>query len=428
MFQGSFVEWLESNVVSLVLAILLALVVWTVATQELNPAVDLDFNQPIPVQYIGPDDGYIVTNEPPETATVRVHAPSDAVRELTRNDFIVVADLTGLTSGEHTVELEARVADGVQAVLLAVRPATVVVELEELAVRELPIQLVQNGELPVGYRAGVVSIEPSMATIRGPASAVQLVSEVRVSVDVTDVREPINDELTLLPLDSEGEIVEGVTVEPGTVQVNIPVFQEADFREVTVVPSIAELETPRGYFVTNIRVEPPIVPIRGDPDVLQNINSIETEPIRLTAVQSDQTFVAQLVPPQGVTLEGVRTVTVYISIEAQLGFDNMEVPIEVVGLEEGLEATVAPERVVVSLRGPLPVLERLRPENIVITVDVTDLDPGTHRLEPEAEIISTDIPQEELSRVRVESVLPTVVQVEVMEEEATEGTSGRPYG
>jgi len=121
-------------------------------------------------------------------------------------------------------------------------------------------------------------------------------------------------------------------------------------------------------------------------------------------------------------------VTVYISIEAQLGFDNMEVPIEVVGLEEGLEATVAPERVVVSLRGPLPVLERLRPENIVVTVDVTDLDPGTHRLEPEAEIISTDIPQEELSRVRVESVLPTVVQVEVMEEEATEGTSGRPYG
>src|SRR5690606_6036256 len=239
---------------------------------------------------------------------------------------------------------------------------------------ELPIQLVQNGELPVGYRAGVVSIEPSMATIRGPASAVQLVSEVRVSVDVTDVREPINDELTLLPLDSEGEIVEGVTVEPGTVQVNIPVFQEADFREVTVVPSIAELETPRGYFVTNIRVEPPIVPIRGDPDVLQNINSIETEPIRLTAVQSDQTFVAQL------------------------GFDSMEVPIEVVGLEEGLEATVAPERVVVSLRGPLPVLERLRPENIVVTVDVTDLDPGTHRLEPEAEIISTDIPQEELSR------------------------------
>ena len=80
------------------------------------------------------------------------------------------------------------------------------------------------------------------------------------------------------------------------------------------MPSIAELETPRGCFVMNIRVEPPIVPIRGDPDVLQNINSIETEPIRLTAVQSDQTFVAQLVPPQGVTLEGVRTVTVYISI------------------------------------------------------------------------------------------------------------------
>lgn len=428
MFQGSFVEWLESNVVSLVLAVLLALVVWTVATQELNPAVDLDFGQPIPIEYIGPDDGYIVTNEPAETATIRVHTPSDEVRELSRNDFIVVADLTGLDAGTHTVNLEAEVAEGVQAVLLDTRPNNISVVIEELAVRELPIQLVLDGNLPVGYQAGQVSVEPASATIRGAASAVQLVSEVRVGFDVADVREPINEEMELVPLDSEGDIVEGVEVEPATAQVSIPVFQEADFREVTVVPSIAELETPRGYFVTNIRVEPPIVPVRGDPEVLEDINSIETEPISLTAVQSDQTFVAQLVPPEGVTLEDVRTVTVYISIEAQLGFENVETPIEIIGLGEELEVTVAPERAVVSLRGPLPVLERLTPDNIVVTVDVADLEPGTHRLEPAAEIISTDVPQEELERVSVESVLPTVVQVEITEEEATEETLGRPNG
>ena len=98
-------------------------------------------------------------------------------------------------------------------------------------------------------------------------------------------------------------------------------------------------------------------------------------------------------------------------------------PVQAVGLADNLSATVLPTTAVVSLRGPLPVLERLNErQNIIVSVDVAGLEPGTHRLAPEAEIISSLISQEELEAVIIDSVLPTVIQVEIVEEEAPEGT------
>lgn len=422
MFNGAFVEWFKSNFVSLVIAVLLALLVWVVATQEVNPAEEFTFDRPVPIDYNGMGENLIVTNDPADTVTVRVRAPRSSVRTLTLNNFEAVADLSGLGEGAHTVPINVSVVDA-QALRQDYFPTEVRVELEELAEREIPVQLVLDGELPIGYQTGPLRVDPSQVTVRGPRSTVELISEVRVAVDVEQRREPLEGTLPLRVLDSEGNVLEGLEVQPPEVSVQIPVFQEADFREVAVRVN-AYVQPDPGYYVSSITADPPLVPVRGDPQQLEELTSIETEPIELVGVRADQTYVAQLRPPNGVTLEDVRTVTVTVSVEAQPGFRVVEVPIQAVGLADDLTATVLPTTAVVSLRGPLPVLERLNErENIVVLVDVTGLEPGAHRLAPEAEIISSLISQEELEEVIIDSVLPTVIQVEILEaDEPPEGS------
>lgn len=421
MFNGAFGEWFKSNFVSLLIAVLLALLVWVVATQEVNPAEEFTFERPVPIQYIGMGEDLIITNDPAESVTVRVRALRSSARTLTVNNFEAIADLSGLGEGAHTIPVNVSVVDA-QALRRDYFPTEVRVELEQLAEREIPVQLVLDGKLPIGYQTGPLRVDPSQVTVRGPRSMVELISEVRVVAGVEQRREPFEGTLPLTVLDSDGNELDGLEVQPPEVAVQIPVFQEADFREVAVRVN-AYVQPDPGYYVSSITADPPLVPVRGDPGLLEELTSIETEPIELVGVQRDQTYVAQLRPPNGVTLEDMRTVTVTVSVEAQPGFRVVEVPVQAVGLADDLSATVLPTTAVVSLRGPLPVLERLNErQNIIVSVDVTGLEPGTHRLAPEAEIISSLISQEELEAVIIDSVLPTVIQVEIVEEEAPEGT------
>ncbi len=411
MFSRALLNWLESNLVSLVLAGLLSLTVWIVATQEANPVEEIDFDRPIPISTIDPPPGLIITSGVPETARVRVRAARNTWRSLSVEDFSVVADFSDLGPGTHEVPLQASV--DAQAILVEVRPASVRVEIEEARQRELPVQLVTEGELPTGYRADRATVDPGTVTVRGPRSKVELVSEVVATVSLDGLRDAVEQTVALAVLDSAGEPVEQVTVTPSSVAVTIPIIQEADFREVAVRVN-ANVQPAPGYYISRITPDPPLVPVRGDPDALRSLTVIETEPISLQGLKETTSVIVRLQPPSGVTLENIQTVEVSIVVQAQPDFRVIEVPIQPIGLGEGLAADVLPSSAIVSLSGPLPILEGLNEqEDIIVSVNLTDLEVGSFQVEPEVEIVSEDVPAEDLQQVVVESVLPTVVEVEI---------------
>lgn len=404
-------RWMESNLISMVLAILLALTVWIVATQEVNPVEQAEFASPIPIELSGLSSDLTITNNPVETATVELRAPRSTMRSLSAEDFTITADLSALGPGTHEVPLKVSIAG--QAVVVAVRPSRIRVDIEELAERELPIQLRLEGQLPVGYRAATPVVQPTVAHISGAKSRVALVSEVRAVASVSSLRDTLRSALPLRAYDSDGNPIEGITITPATANVTIPISQEEDFREVAVRVN-ANVLPARGYYVARITAEPMLVPVRGDPDILRNLTAVETQLISLQGLTEDTDIVAQLQPPAGVTLEGIRTVEVHISVQAQPDFRVIEVPIQAVGLAEGLEATILPGSAVVSISGPLPVLDRLNEQqDILVTVDLSGLRPGRYQRALRVEIVSGEIPAADLQKVVIESVLPTLVEVEI---------------
>jgi hypothetical protein len=77
--------------------------------------------------------------------------------------------------------------------------------------------------------------------------------------------------------------------------------------------------------------------------------------------------------------------------------------VEILGLGEGLEAELTPERVGVVIHGPLPVLDSLVPEDVRVTVDLFDLESGRYSIEPQV-----DIPDR---GIQLRSVQPSAISV-----------------
>lgn len=412
MSSRSVFRWFESNLISIALAALLALTVWIVATQEANPIEEVDYERPITIETVGLASGLTITNSeslPP--ARVRLRAARNTWRALAPEDVSVVADLTDLGPGVHDVPLRPSV--NAQALLVEVRPSRIQVEIEEVRQREMPVQIIMDGQVPAGYRAGTAALNPSSVVVSGPRSRVELVSEVRAEIALGGLRETFEELLPLVALDSNGLEVDKVSLTPTAAVLRIPIFQEADFREVAVRVN-ANIQPAPGYYVSRITADPPLVPVRGNPEALRLLNVIETQPINLQGLKEETTIVAQLQAPPGVTLDDVQSVEVLILIAAQPDFRVIEVPVRTVGLATGLSANVLPANAVVSLSGPQPVLEDLsNGDNVIVSVDLAGLRVGNHQVEPEVEIVSSVIPAEDLQRVIIESLLPTVIEVEI---------------
>ena len=95
----------------------------------------------------------------------------------------------------------------------------------------------------------------------------------------------------------------------------------------------------------------------------------------------------------------------------------MNQPINILGLSEGLAAQASPQTVDVIISGPLPTLDALTPQDIIVSVDVTGLALGTYQLIPKVEVL--------VSNVLVESILPSTIEV-VISIPATPTATPRP--
>src|SRR5688572_8725910 len=104
MFRN-ILSWFLSNWLSILLALLLALTVWIVASLEENPFEEAELPAPVGINVVGLEPGLIVTNDYPETTRVRVRTQQETWRSLSADDIEVIADLTGLGPGTHEVEL-----------------------------------------------------------------------------------------------------------------------------------------------------------------------------------------------------------------------------------------------------------------------------------------------------------------------------------
>jgi len=396
-------RWLWDNVESLLFAFLLALSIWMAGVSAADPIDERAYPLPIPVTYLGPAAGLLTVGEPPSTATVTIRAPASVWERLTTEDIRVTVDLSEFGPGTHRVTLEASV--GVRgARVTTVQPAQVDVHLEQASQRTVAVRVVVIGEAAAGYRAETPEVEPSQVAVVGPTSVVDRVVEAVATIDLAGADRDLDEQVELRPLDAEGEVVPGVALEPAQGRVRLAVSLPGGFRSVAVLPLLTDQVVP-GYRVTNVTVTPPtVVLFSSDPQAVESLPGfVQTEPISLADAEATIQRRAQVALPAGFSVVDEPTVLVEVTIEPILSSITLSRRVEIVGLESGRFAAASPEVVSVILDGPLPVLERLAPDDVRVVLDLLGLGLGTHQVEPEVIVLPAG--------VTVRTILPDSLEV-----------------
>ena len=403
-----FIRKIIKNLPTLLTALVFAIAVWIFAVTLADPNETRNYPQALPIEIIGMDPNLMIANGFTQQASLTIRAPSSVLNQLENDSNLidVTLDLSSLEAGVHT--LTPQVSIGLSpAEVVRINPATVFFKLENVVTETFPIQIKMIGNPAIGFEVQTPELSEEFATVSGPQSLINSIEQIVAEVNIVDASEDIQRILDVNAYDAENVLVEGVNINPNTVLVSIPVSQRGGYRTV-VVRIVTTGQIAPGYRLTNIFAVPPTVTIfSSDPNLVESIPGfVETRPISLNGANEDLELRVSLNLPEGINVVGSQNVTVQIGIDPiQSSLSIPNIPVQIEGLGEGLEVTFSPETVDVLLAGPLFLLDRLNPADLIVIIDLTDREPGTYQLAPEV-ILEDD-------EITVDVIIPNTLEVTI---------------
>lgn len=403
------IRWIANSYRTFLWAFALALAVWISSVTSADPDQTRTLPDHVSVDVIGQSPDLVFSEPIAKDVEVVLRAPASVWKLIEADPQVVraILDISGLSAGEHTLNLQIQV-NARPAQVVSVSPGTFTFTLEPLIRKVLDVDLRISGEAAVGYQVGEISLEPMTVTVSGAQSRVDEVKRARVSIDLNRIREDFDQSVKVEALDERGTLVGGVSISPETLLVTIPISQQGGYRDVAVkVITLGRVAS--GYRLTDISVSPPVVTIYSDDPALVNSlpGVLETQPLDLQNAQDDITTRLKLSLPAGISIIGEQTVLVQAGvspIESSVTLSGQR--IEIVGLGDDLNVQVSPTNVDIILSGPLPILDTLTRQSVRVTVDLTGLETGTYQLAPLVEVL--------VANIAAESILPNTIEVTLM--------------
>lgn len=380
---------LVSNIVTLLLSVIAAIVIWGIAVRQADP-IDQQLWQ-IPVQVIGlPADGRLVTISTQSVQAV-AQGPTSALADLSTNDFLAFVDLAQAPFGSSVVPVQIEL-NKEQIEVDSWVPDTVTVELERIISRDIPVNVDIRGNVASGHRTLQPVVEPSAITVTGPASRVNSLGEARVTVFLDDARETIVVSPRPFFYDVQGAVA-GTTnfsLSADVVQVTVPIEEMEGFAQKPITVKWQGTPAP-GYRLLNVTVEPDSILVTARPTQLSLLSRLETETIDITGLKETFSQQVTLNLPAGIQLDQPQPIFVTVEIEPILTSSVVTRSPELRALGPGLTATLDTETVRLFVYGPLETVDSLVEEDVRVTLDLVGLDIGTYTLEPIVSIFANDL-------------------------------------
>lgn len=401
-------RWLAKYFGTLLTAFILAVIVWVSSVVASDPNEERILQRAIPIEVVGQDPNLQIIGNMPENVTLVLRAPTSVWTTLNNDPQSVRAwiDLSNHGPGTHLVPVQVQINTHLVR-LVSQDPEQLTITLDSIISRVFPVNLIVQGNPPVGYEAKTPTVKPPEVTVTGPESLVSTVAEARITLDITNANQTVIREANPLLIDAEGKVVNGLTTTPETVTVTQPITLLGGYRYV-IVRAVTTGQVASGYRLTNVFVSPVgVVVFSTDPELVNNLPGyVETTPIDLTGKEDDFETLVDLDLPNGISVVGDTKVLVQVSIAAIESSLAITLPIEMIGLAPGFESTSSPATIDVILSGPVPVLSTLGPADVRAVVDLTGYEAGTYQFIPDIKILP-----EQVQKV---SMLPSTVEVTII--------------
>ena len=410
-------RWFVNNLGLMLLALLFGFGAWTLSTMQDDPIIE--DNLSVRVIKLGENqlDSASWTGTLPVTVTVRVRAQRSTFNELNSAGLSMSVDLSKMGVGTHIVPLTPTLPSA-PVVIISSQPVTALVTIQRLVQMKLPVRISVIGTPALGFRGGTPTSIPLQVTITATADIISRVVSANAVVSVDGARSSVEAEVRAYARDNDGEIVPEVQVSPSSVSVRVPMEQLSNYRDMAVLVKRSG-QPADGYAVTDVSVDPVIVTIYGPVDAVQATKGyIETLEVDINNAKSDIDEQVGLDVPVGVSLvsEKQTSVRIHIGVQPLRGTRTIKRTPVLIGMGSTFTSTVSPDTVDILLNGPLPSLNNLTDNDVIVELDATGLVAGVHQLTP-----IVRVPE----GITAQSVLPATVQVELTPLGSEKRTTGQ---
>ncbi|WP_125705682.1 CdaR family protein [Lacticaseibacillus daqingensis] len=242
----------------------------------------------VPLQLKADTDKYFITGYPEKVSVTLSGSTSLVTMTANTLNFRVIADLSQLGVGKHTVKLHQ---EGLNKDLTyTLRPKTIEVTVQDRKTKTMPIQVKYNKDsLAPGYTAGAAKLSIETAQVTGGKGEISRVYQIVANVVMNrNTKETVDQEVLLQALDADGNTV-NVVVSPQTVHVNLPIRLPS--KKVSLkLTQTGQATAGRLYDLSTATNR---VTIYGAQDVLDQIDTL-TVPVDISAVTSTTTSTIRL--------------------------------------------------------------------------------------------------------------------------------------
>lgn len=341
----------------------------------------------IPVYFEGEavltERNLMITSGKDATVSLTLKGARSDMSKLDKNNITIKVDLTKIyEAGEHQLQYNNPIypsdvpndAFNVEARY----PGTINITVEKIGRKEVPVKAVYNGSAPEGFITDQENavLDYPYISVTGPNSVVELIDHAEIKVDLEGRNESISESYRYTLCDAEGNPVDVAQVTTNVAEVRLDMkiqrFEEIPLRITATYGGGATENT------TNIEIKPETIRVSGSEALLAELTEINLGAVDLATLTQNTNMTFPINLPEGVTnLSEITEATVEISFDGLSMKEFTVDQINAVNVPEGLEYDLINEVLKVTLRGPTDLINKITPEDIVVTVDFTDKEVGS---------------------------------------------------
>ena len=381
---------MKNKLFTVLLSVAIALGIWVYVITVVSPNSEKIYNR-IPViidDSVLHERGLTVTNKEGHTVSLKVTGNRIDLKKIGSDDFKVTVDLSRVYKADtHELPYEIEINDASQNKLdvTKITPGTISLNVEAYISKKIFVEPLYTGELDDFFEADKenISMDNKEIWITGPASSVENVEVAYVTLDLSGKKESITGKFPIVlydgPHDKNGKPVNDPLIESKVVEVDVS-LKILRSKEVRI--EFKEIKDGGGATknTCEIKIEPKSILISGSNAVVENFDDLYTIPetMDLSAISDGftKTYPINLDAPGIINKSGITEITVTITFPT---LDTVEMTISeisAVNTPEGIDVEVTNLPITVTLRGPKDIIKDLKPEDVILQIDCTNLKLG----------------------------------------------------
>lgn len=295
-----------------IISLLSAMVLWMYVMAIVDPEETKLFEN-IPVTITNKNElnerDLVIYPEQELTTNIYVTGKLSNLKKVTKDDINVYGQINNPLEGNNEIYLKVSTS---QRVNYDFKNPVMIVTLEKIISEDKSIKVDITGSGKNNVDNIMLQDNIDKVSISGPRSLVNKVKRVVGTVKVSGESNNFSQSIKLEPVDANGKVVEGVELEKDSVNVNIILLAQK------TVPIILKLSDNSESGV-NYTMSQNTVTIKGKKDIVDSINNIETQPVKLSEILPGTSKDIYLQVPSGITIE-----TKYITINKNSEENTLE--------------------------------------------------------------------------------------------------------